>query len=95
MTIGRRTVDAIRFARNPVRVQSAPDVVLAESALLIAHAIVQIEERGRPELQVPAIALLDQAGHAIAEELRRRGLEQSHRQVGPAADLALSAQSLT
>lgn len=73
-----------------------PYVALVESALLIAHAIVQLEERGgRPDLRESAIAMLDQAGHAIAEELRRRGLEESDRQLGPAAELALGAQSLT
>jgi len=79
MDLARRTVDAVRFARDGVRVHYAPDAKLAESALLIARAIVQLEDRGGDrELRASAFAMLDQAGQTIAEELRlRAGLRQS------------------
>ena len=73
MQLARRTVDAVRFTRDPVRMHYAPDVMLSESALLIAHAIVQLEERGgHRELRADAFAMLDQAGRTIAGEMRRR-----------------------
>ncbi len=60
------------------RLRGASAAQLTTAAVLVARALVALEDRGsRRELRADAFRLLDSAGCAIAAELRRRDAEQT------------------
>lgn len=74
MDVDRRIADAIRMARTPHRLHNAPGALLSSAAVLVAKAVVlALEKRGGSKvLRADAMTMLDQAGLAIADEMRRR-----------------------
>jgi hypothetical protein len=66
-------IDAVRLARDPAQLQQAPAEDLVTAAAVLAKGLVSVIDSGglRPQ-RAQALDLLDSAGRAIGNELRRR-----------------------
>jgi hypothetical protein len=69
--VRRRTAAAVKMAFDERRLWRARPADLVGAAVLIAHALVELE--GAPAADV--LRMLDSAGRAIAAEMRRRQTE--------------------
>jgi hypothetical protein len=66
-------INAMRLAADPARLQQAPDRELVTAAATLAKGLVSaIEGGGLRAQRVAALDVLDNAGRAIGNELRRR-----------------------
>ena len=73
--VARRTAAAIRLSLDERGLRRVSERALSEAAILIARAIVQLEEfPSKRGAGVDAVRTLDRAGRAIADELRRRSV---------------------
>jgi hypothetical protein len=66
-------IDAVRLAADPARLQQVPAADLVTAAAVLAKGLVSVIDGGglRPQ-RAQALDLLDNAGRAIGDELRRR-----------------------
>jgi hypothetical protein len=65
--------DAVALARDPYRLHAAPDRELVTAAATLAKGLVLvIDGAGLRAQRASALNLLDNAGCAIGDELRRR-----------------------
>ena len=66
-------ISAVRLAADPARLQQAPDRELVTAAAVLAKGLVSVIDGGglRPQ-RAQALDLLDSAGRAIGDELRKR-----------------------
>jgi hypothetical protein len=65
--------DAVALSRDPYRLHAAPDRELVAAAAVLAKGLVSIIDGGALRAQrASALDLLDNAGRAIGDELRRR-----------------------
>jgi hypothetical protein len=66
-------IDAVRFAGDPGRLRQAPAAALVAAAGVLAKGLVSaIDGAGLEASRATAFDLLDNAGRAIGNELRRR-----------------------
>jgi hypothetical protein len=66
-------LDAVALSRDPYRLRAAPDRELVTAAAMLAKGLVSVIDGGWLRSQrASALDLLDSAGRAIGEELRRR-----------------------
>jgi hypothetical protein len=71
--VATECINAIRLARDPVRLHAAPDRELVTAAAVLAKGlVVAIEAGGLRAQKAAALDLIDNAGRAIGAELRRR-----------------------
>jgi len=66
-------ISAVRLARDPAQLQQTPAADLVTAAAVLAKGLVSVIDSGglRPQ-RAEALDLLDSAGRAIGDELRRR-----------------------
>jgi hypothetical protein len=66
-------IDAVALARDPYRLHATPDRELVSAAAVLAKGLVSVIDGGglRPQ-RAQALDLIDSAGRAIGDELRRR-----------------------
>ena len=65
--------DAVALSRDPYRLHAAPDRELVTAAAVLAKGMVAAVDGGELRAQrAAALDLLDSAGRAIGDELRRR-----------------------
>ena len=65
--------DAVALSRDPYRLHAAPDRELVVAAAVLAKGLISAIDGGGPQPQrAQALDLLDNAGRAIGDELRRR-----------------------
>jgi hypothetical protein len=65
--------DAVALSRDPYRLHAAPDRELVLAAATLAKGLVSVIDGGGLRAQrASALDLLDSAGRAIGDELRRR-----------------------
>jgi hypothetical protein len=66
-------LDAVALARDPARLQQAPAVALVAAAAVLARGLLSaIDSGGLKPQRAAALDMLDNAGRAIGNELRRR-----------------------
>lgn len=66
-------IDAVALSRDPYRLHAAPDRELVTAAAVLAKGLVSVIDGGGLRAQrASALDLLDNAGRAIGNELRRR-----------------------
>src|ERR1700687_4088650 len=66
-------LDAVALSRDPYRLHAAPDRELVTAAAVLAKGLVSVIDGGGLRAQrASALDLLDSAGRAIGDELRRR-----------------------
>jgi hypothetical protein len=65
--------DAVALSRDPYRLHAAPDRELVTAAAVLAKGLLSVIDGGglRPQ-RAQALDLLDNAGRAIGDELRKR-----------------------